>query len=327
MKRYLCYKTLLIVIGAICLNSCKKPAVGYLSDNVFYQVSNLVASQGVTTYSSSMQLNGSSSPMTVTLIGARNAATGEDVLDSLTKGRSIVTYLGTITKADTTVESLTKNLTTALKPALHVNSIGGRIELSAATSFIGAGTYELDVQVTNSAGTKIIKNACQITLQPVADPFVLVYRFMRYYNTTTAVYTDADGEMKVDIKYSPGEETHVNLKFMDKNGAYFNPSTGEAKRRSTTYPSLRDWTPYYPEVRSSTAFEYRIPSIGVAFPFFDTVTPGGSTWVDAGGSLSYYRLDSGATSNGQECRVTLSFKFLAAGTYDITCQMTGITRK
>ncbi|WP_442590010.1 hypothetical protein ACSBL2_01995 [Pedobacter sp. AW31-3R] len=330
MKRFLSNKVLLIIIGILILNSCKKPVEGFLSENVFYQISPFVAEQGITAYSAALQVDGSTAPISVSLIGARNAETGEDVLDSLIKPRSIPIFTGTILPTDTLLADLTKNISTDLKPALNINKIGGRIELSAATKYLPSGAYDIDIQVTNSSGTKIFKNACQIIFNAAENPYANVYKRLRVYTRADPAVVEGEptSEMGIDVRYTASATTQVILKFVDKNGVAFNPLTGDIKRWSSTFPTLKEWNPYYPEEVTSTGYTYTLPNIGIQFPYVSVVyLPGGGTWTDTGGANTYIRLDENSNVEGKRAQITSSWQFKASGTYEITYRLNGFTKK
>jgi len=319
----------LIVTGIFLLISCKKPAQGYLSSNVFYQVSPFVAEQGVTSYSAALQLNGSTNPTTVILIGVRESQTGKDMLDSLIKLRSIPVFTGTVLKEDTTLASLLKNISTDLKPALNINTIGGRIELSSATKYLPSGTYDIDIEVKNTAGTKVIKNACQISLVAPLNPYVIVYKRLRIYTKENpAVVESASEGIVVDVTYTASAVTKVIYKFVDQNGVAFNPATGQLKRFSAALPTMKEWAPYYPEVKTATTIEYTLPNTGTKFPYVEEVyLPNGLTYRDPGGALSYMTLDENANVEGKRAQITSSWIFKTSGTYEITFHLNGLTKK
>ena len=73
MKRNYIYSCLSIVAFMAVLYGCKKIDKGFISDYMYY--SPLTATQGNVTASKSLELDGSSSPVTVKLLSVRNSAT------------------------------------------------------------------------------------------------------------------------------------------------------------------------------------------------------------------------------------------------------------
>ena len=150
---------LLTTATAAIIIGCKKSEIGFLSDNVFYRSNPFVAEQGTVTYSAPMEVDGSTAPLTVTLLDIRDKEKGISVKDSLLKEREVTTFLGEITPADTSLAMVNAKLTKSMVKPFNINPIGGRIEMTSASRYIAAGTYVMDVAIENVKGRRVMKKS------------------------------------------------------------------------------------------------------------------------------------------------------------------------
>lgn len=311
------------IIGCIlsvllCGWSCTKIAEGYISDHLFYQVNPLEVSQGVTTYSSPIVSNGSTTPLTVRLIRIKNEQ-GEDVTQEFTTPQHIVTYRDELTWQDSTLAQLEAKLQDSLVTPFNVNTTGGRLEFSAATSYLPLGRYFVDVEVSNIKGTRTIENACEIILQPVENAYSIAYK--RISNDDGFSSTD-DADIIVTVTHEPGTEGSWNIyKFIDKNGELFNPQAGEITRRSRTSPFMDNWNPYYPVQFTDTALVQQMPNTGLPFPYFTTFVVGGATWTDTNARFDWMIPSGFLEETSLPLYGLISFQFYTSGTYTITTQV------
>jgi len=255
---------------ALFMACTKQPPQGYLGNKFFYLSSPFVGVKGRTTTSAPLQVDNSSLPITVNLTAIRSTSSSGKPTDALTKTYEIPVYLGEVTPADSTPELLAKKLGTAMYKPFNVNPNGGRLELSPATAFVDTGVYEFDIEVKNIRSTKAVKSVAKIQLTP-SVPFQLVRQFANSSApnqetvfttqaafTTTAVRTDGPNK--------------IIIRFVDKNGATFNPNTGQVFPRISTPANLRyafrQFAPYYTEEVTDTALVYKYPEKVPVFPLY-----------------------------------------------------------
>lgn len=322
---------LLLNILAITLMimACERPEVGYLSDHIFYNVNPFDVQKGVTTYSSTIVANGSTAPLHVELLTVKNED-GEDITEAFTEPGNIVTFAGTITWKDSTLEMLEAKLTDSLVTPFHINEIGGRLEFSAATAYLAAGSYQIDVQISNSKCAYAIEDACAINLTEVEDAYSMNYKRVQTNNDDdNGISQTADSYITVDVEYiSGGDKSMCIYKFLDKNGTLFNPANNEVKRRATNYPFFDDWNPWYELVVTDTAFVHQMPHFqGIDFPYFSELVVGGDTWSDASARYDWKIPKANIAELDRDLYGLISFQFHSTGTFIITTQLHQFTRK
>ena len=161
---------LLLATSTLLAWGCQKIVHGYLSDRIFYQVNPFVVQQGVTTVSSSLVADGSTEPLHVKVISLKDSL-GNDADSILNTPRNIVTYTGTLTPADSTIALLNAKLKDRYVRPFNIAEIGGRLQFTAATTYVPAGTYNMDLLVSNIRGSETLKNACQINITPLTNTY------------------------------------------------------------------------------------------------------------------------------------------------------------
>ena len=300
--------------------SCVKPEIGFLSDNIYYLPNPFVASKGSVTTSKPLQTDGSSGPISVKLLAVRNKQTGTSA-DQLLQEREIQVFTGTVTSADNTLELLNKKLTKKMVKPLNIAPIGGRIEVSQASEFVDTGSYQLDIEVANVRGTRVINNVVEIRLIGKKD-----YDLLSSSNTTSlpndeTTFTTVANGLPVTITYLPIGPNKIILKFIDKNGLPFNPKAGQVIRRGDR-PHFADLDPYYPEEKTDTALVFQYPA--VPFPMFTNLDKYGASFNSY---LNYYRIPYTANDKNLNYNPTVAFRVYSFGTWIITCQILTAARK
>lgn len=292
---------------------CCKPEEGYISDYMYYRPKVLVAMQGVTTASTSIELDGGTGPASVKLLEIRNKLTGKPAPE-FTKEYDVPQYLSQVTREDSTLELLFKKIALKPTPALSVNEVGGRVGLSPATANLDTGMYTLDVQVSNLKGTRIIRNAIDIHLVPMVSYSFNGAPFASHSNLGTE-----DGfitaETGVNVTRVPNGEDKIIIKFVDRTGKPFNPAAGEVVHRGDR-GNLAKMNPYYPEEKTDTALVYRYPK-KFPFPFLSSTN----------GFLSYYRVPGRFVDLNRNANVAFEFYINGPGTYILTVNLPFVNRK
>lgn len=313
-KNILWAAALLFVVAA-----CEKPEAGYLSDHIFYNTNPLMVQKGVTTYSTPIVANGSTAPLTVELLRVKNEA-GEDVTEEFTMERSIVTFNKPITYQDSTLELLHASLRDSLVTPFEINSIGGRLEFSAATSYLASGTYNIDIWVENLKDAYEIDDACEIQLISQTTTSAMNYKRV---TSEGGLYETSDSYITVDVEYiGGGLDSKCIYRFIDKNGEPFNPQAGEVRRRSRTSPFFDDWNPWYEIQLTDTAFVQEMPDYaGLEFPYFNDLVVGGSNWTDTSARYDW-RIPEGYIKDfNEDLWGLISLQYFARGTFIITTQL------
>lgn len=324
---------LFLVVSTVFFWSCQKIIHGYLSDRIFYQVNPFAVQQGVTTVSSSLVADGSTEPLHVKVLSLTDSL-GNDADSLLTTPKTIVTYTGTLTPADSTLGLFNAKLKDSLVSPFNIAKIGGRLQFTAATAYVPAGSYHLDLQVSNVRGERVLKNACTIQIVPLSTTSVINYKSFRTTDPTGTKdlvrYENNDAYMHVDIENTPSTDatSKIILKYVDKNGIPFDPSKGEVKVwdaitpiATTYFPSLHMWAPYYPIQNTDSAIIQQIPYVNLSFPYFD-LNPSNPA---AGGARIDYRISN--TSDNAMYHTVLVFALFTAGTYNITVHLNAIQHK
>ncbi len=301
-----------MIVGLIC---CEKPEVGYLSDNIFYKVNPFVVEQGTTTYSAAITANGSTSPLYVSLVDVRDAD-GNDASEALLTEQSIPIYTGTITKSDSTLELLYAKMSDSLVAPFNINNIGGRLEFSAATSYLDTGSYFVDVEVSNSKGSYIIEDAVEIQLQTAETEYEISYRSA----TTTPVGDETTynslSAPTVTVERDGSGGNYIYFMFKDVNGNFFVPSNNEIRTRSDR-PSFADWDPWYEPVKNDTAMIFQYPEVK-SMPVYSDMTLDGTAWSDG---ICYYRVNGNYVVGDEHVNPVFTINYNMTGTYYVTIQM------
>lgn len=305
------------------MTGCKKVQEGYISDNIFYLENPFYVQQGVTTTSSTIIGDGSTSPLHVKLLAVRDAL-GKNADSVLLKKDTILVYTGAVTYQDSTVAMLNAKLKDSAVAPFSVNSIGGRLQFTQATQYVDTGTYTIDVQVSNVKGQVTLQNACNIVITPQTTIDSIFYQAWTTSDAAGNFYSQSAGDMGLTITWDPNGAARIIYKWVDKNGTPFNPAAGEVIAR-TGRPTFRDWCPYYPEVKTDSTIEYQYPAGIPQMPAYSsTVISDGSGWS---GGICYYQVSRTHTDIGQNANtVSTILYYLTKGTYTVTYRLNTIGR-
>lgn len=320
-----------IVAGGVVLG-CNKPAPGYLSKVLVYNPKTLVATKGRVTTSAALIVDGSTSPINVTLSGTRNFYTRQGANDILLKKFEIPVYKGEITQFDTALAQITPKLGTASYPVFNVNNIGGRIEISPASTFVDTGTYEFDISVTNPAGSRDVPSVGVVRFVNAANPFDVTSQSVtsKPYNAETPSTTQSNFTLTVARTAGPNK---VVLRFLDKNGVAFNPKTQLIP--VIDRPALRNLAPYYPEEKTDTALVYQYPEKVPTFPLFQYTWVNSTTGAATNSQYTfYYRIPYTANDLNINIDPVIGFRLWpvpgeasVSGTFTVTMRLNFVARK
>jgi len=313
---------ILAVVAGIC-GGCKKQASGFLSDNLYYLENPFSVAQGVTTVSASMVADGSTAPMSVTLLGVREKKSGKSADDVFLKPQSMTVFSGNVTYNDSTPETLRAKLKDSLVAPFSINPIGGRLQFTGTTTFIPQGIYTMDVAVSNVRGTKTLSEVCDINILPTEYFVPTGSSYCYLIDTITQVR--ANFTPAVTATRNATGPAIITIKWVDENGKLFNPARGEVLARAGL-ASFQNWDPYYDVQLTDTAFVFPYPDKVPVFPVFNPAQIGSGVQADY---WCYYRIPAAYIAEpGQEYRLAFAFKLPnAVGSYNVTIKTIGGHRK
>jgi hypothetical protein len=311
------------VVSTIAILSCNKIKTGFISDNIYYNVNPFTVAQGNTAVSAGLVIDGSTTPVNVKLLAVRNMATGEDAAKYLLTKDTVRIYKGNVTADDSTLALLGAKLKDSTLAPFSVNNIGGRLQFTQASKFVPVGSYNIDLQVSNVRGTRILNNACKINVVG-SIPDTISYIA---YNHSDATYTNFVGfpasSLNIKVTYKPGGTDKIIYVWKDKNGKTWNPANGEIVGRPGR-PNFADFDPYYPVVKTDTSLEYRYPGGVPVFPVF--AIP--KAYPGFNGGPYYYSIKGSANDTGAPVNTTFTIGFyLTKGTFVVTTIVTDVARK
>jgi hypothetical protein len=298
----------LMLCAAGLLFCCQKMEEGFLSDNLGYRPNPFIAAQGVVAVSKAMDGDGSTMPLQVKLLEIRKIATGLPLDSEQLKPREVFAFTGAVSADDSTLALLNKKISKTMARPFEINSLGGRIELSAASGALEVGDYTFDVEVANVKGRKVLKNACTVQLTPRKYYEVLVQTLRTSTpNDESAPFIDVPGGLPVTIEKIADGPNKIIVKFLDKNGHPFNPAAGQLIKRGDR-PDMSSFDPWYPQEKTDTALVFEYPA-APQFPMFK---------IAGFDYLVYYRIPYTANSTGRNLNATFTILLYDTGTWTYT---------
>jgi hypothetical protein len=273
--------------------------------------------------SESLVANGSTTPLTVTLLGITDKATGKKADSLFLSPKLLQVYKRAVTYADSTVAGLRSKIADSMVAPFSINPIGGRLQFTGTTTYIPQGSYSLDVSVSNVRDTKTFNNICTINIVPT-EFFVQTGTAYGYLlDTITQGRTNTSPTLTATRNASG--DAKIIIKWEDADGKVMNPRNGEVLSRDGL-PSFQNWDPYYKVELTDTAFVYQYPDKVPVFPVFNPALVGSTTYTDY---WCYYKMPAKYVAEpGQEARVGFAFNFPnAMGTYYVTVHCGGVHKK
>jgi hypothetical protein len=296
---------------------------GYLSDSVYYLENPFTVSQGVTTTSSSLVTDGSTAPLHVELLSIKNLLTGVAVDSMFLKPDTIRIYKDAVTSSDSTLTLLNAKLKDSAVAPFSINNTGGRLQFTQATKYVTAGSYSIDISISNSRGSRVISNACEIdVISTIEDS--LFYKGYSYVDSTGNNWSyPSASALKITIARQEAGANKIIFIWKDKNGTIFNPSKGEVVPRNAR-PSFTDWDPFYTAVKTDTSIEYQYPAGVPQFPVFSTCF----NYPSFGTGIMYYQIPWKYTDIGLNVNpVSTIMYYSTKGTYYVTFVLSDIAHK
>lgn len=327
MKRVL----LFFSIGMVGLSflGCKKLPDGNLSPLVRYEVQSFQILQGRTQVFSALNSEGSTKPFSVKLLRVYNRETNEDVTTDFTKEYPVKIWTAFYDpKIDTTLELINAKRKEVMLAAITINSSSGQIQANPLTENLPLGKYKFDLEVSNTAGSRVyvgIGNFDLVTAPTFEIPTV---------SSTVAIKVGDESEFhvipnnssQINVSRISNLEDKIIVRFLDQNGAIFDPRTEIQKRPLTGInggflQTMEDYSLGYTVSSDRLVFQYAtVPfpliSLGNGFNYYYRIP---AEFVDYDASL-------GLPYNTYSCNVRFSFRAFVPGTYQIDIVVPGVVR-
>jgi hypothetical protein len=266
-------------------NSCTKYQNGFLSPYVEYAVNEFSITRGRVSASYSLITDGSDIPMHVKWLHFYDS-TGKIVDDLFTKKYQVTIWTAAYDpNTDKTFAAITAKRALDSLPPLVVNESNGTISANSGSLYLPLGTYSMDLEVSNSAGTQVLKNIMKIHVVDgkslEMDPEQGAFS-NSLLNAGAASGAGALGGPNGGVFYNGSNNPYdLNtvtrfadtpnifiLKITDRNGVPFNPRNGEVAKRPNSGlnpnpPFLQNLQDYAPDTfeATDTALILRYPLV------------------------------------------------------------------
>jgi hypothetical protein len=321
-------KLALTVLVVVALSACNTIPDGYIADTIVYTKNPFNVDAGGTTYSESPNLAGSSYPLKFELIDIRNEK-GE-VDSSIIKHRDLSVWTSAYDPVTDTTLALIQKKRKILpnQPTMQLLEASGQLLFTAATSQVTPGKYTLSMKMSNSAGTRILKDVVTVNLRNNPYTFSNLNHNIAATNSgwielggVSATDTKGVGITSATVKvtHDPKGPNKIHLVFKDKNGNPWNWKNSEMVKRGDR-PCLEYALPFVKGVFADTELVYDYPF--APFPFGATKTPDGNPWTGRFDYriLSDYVAIDGLTAGKWHCNLVFYFSFNFEGewTYELT---------
>jgi hypothetical protein len=271
---------LFIILGAFLLieifSGCTKVEKGFISPYQQYAVNTFTVIRGRIASSYTLINDGSSIPMHIKWTHIYDS-TGKIVDDIFSKEYPVAVWTAAYDpKTDLTFAAISAKRTIKNLPPLTVNEFNGTIQANSGTLNIPVGSYTMDLEVSNDAGTVPLKKIMQINVidGPSLEtaPEQGAFAAGRAKAGTAAVTYFYNGQNNPFVSYQINRYSDTPnvlvLKFVDRNGVPFNPKSGEIIKRpaaglNPNPPYLQNLQDYAPDTYQAldTALYLKYPLV------------------------------------------------------------------
>ena len=282
-----------IITGAILLLiacpgffiSCTKYGNGFLSPSIQYAVNEFSITRGRIAKSYSLITDGSSVPMHVKWVHIYDA-TGKIVDSLFSKKYPVAIWTAAYDPlTDKDYASIIAKRSVAELTPIVVNESNGTIEANSGTIYLPIGSYTMDLEVSNAAGTQVLKNIMKINiidgkpieLTPEIGSFSLSL-LIAGTGSGAGTAGGSNGGTLFNGNNNPFVEYTITrfadtpnvfiYKVMDRNGVVFNPKNGEIAKRPNSGlnpvpPFLQNLQDYAPDtyLATDTAMTLKYPLV------------------------------------------------------------------
>ncbi|SDC46378.1 protein of unknown function [Niabella drilacis] len=268
-------KALLVLLIAV-VAGCTKVDKGFLSPYVQY-ASDFTVIRGRVGKSYSLVTDGSSLPIKVKLLHIYNEA-GEIVDDVFKKAYPVEIWTERYDPlVDKSYAAIKAKQKTVDLPPITVNESNGTIESNAGTLYLPLGTYSLDLEVSNEAGSEVVQKIIKLKLVD-GDPVEITPQTGSFSasllvaGTASGAGTLFNGNNNPFVQYSITRTADTPnvfvLRVEDRNGVVFSPAKGEIAKRPNSGlnpnpPFLQNLEDYAPDTFTAldTAMVLRYPLV------------------------------------------------------------------
>lgn len=287
MKKITVLILLLIIIVSGIFTSCTKYGQGFLSPFVSYGVQNFTFIRGRIATSYALTTDGSSTPINASFVHVYDSATGK-IMDDVFLKKSLVTIWTSAfdPKTDLTyAQILAKRGVDSLAP-IEINQTSGAITSTPASINVPVGSYYVDINVSNQVGSQVLKNIMKLTVKDGAPLETTETYAGGLAGAFSAAAGPAGGSAFPIVFFNGNYNPFVNytvtrfadtpntviVKFTDKDGAVFNPKTGEVAKRPNSGlnpvpPFLQNLQDYAPDSYVATDTAISIKYAITPFPY------------------------------------------------------------
>lgn len=308
--------------------ACKKVDDGFLSDYIRYEELPIEVPQGRAYVSYALNPDGSNKPAKIKLLNVYDKETGQNVNEIFFKKYEISVWTAYYDpKVDTTLDMINDKRKDSLVYPISINESSGQLEANRASINLPLGTYEFDLEVSNSAGTKVYPKIGEFILKEAPafetpDPRTSVAMKVGEENSTVTLPGG-----RIEVKRI-GEEDKIIVKIVDKYGTPFNPEKGEIARRPTPGTGIGWLQTMQDYALSHTLFEDRMEfSYGVTpFPL-SSLGNGFNYYYRIPAKYVSYDESLGIADDTHSCNARFSFRAFFPGTYEITVIVDGVTKR
>jgi hypothetical protein len=308
--------------------SCKKVPDGFLSPNIRYEETPILVPQGIVKVSTALTLDGSAMPINVKLLHIYDRATGKVVDDIFTAKYPIKVWTALYDpKIDNTIEKINAKRKDSLVLPISINQYSGQLEANIATLNLPVGEYEFDLEVSNSAGSKVYPKIGKFNLNPAA-PYEIpgVGRHQAFKVGAETTIKELIPTV-ITVKKLSETPDQLIVRITDKNGVPFNAAAGEIARRPNAgnVPGFLQTMDLYSLTANNFADRMEFTYGTVPFPLASL----------GNGFNYYYRIptqfvdfDDPSLPDGQySSNARFSFRAFVPGTYEVTVKIPDVTHK
>jgi hypothetical protein len=358
---YLTAKGLFAGFAFSFMAGCTKYEKGFISPTIQYSVSTVTIIKGRVFNSNTLVPDGSSIPMNVKWVHIYDS-TGKIVDDLFQKKYPIEIWSSSYNAiTDTNFALIMAKRTKTELPAIVVNPLSGRVEANSGTYNLPSGTYTMDLEVTNTAGTQQLKKAMTMVFKEGAA--VETAPETGAYSAGTIVAGTATGGplffngqnnpfVKQTIERKADSPNEFILKFVDKNGLPFNPKNSEVIKRpngglNPTPKFLQNLQDYAPDtyVATDEAISIKFPltpfpiaSLGNGFNMYYLINTANvqidstASWTTNTPGVYYQGINDsryrGTYVNGRyDYSIRVPLRIQTPGSYVLTVQLLNTTRR
>jgi len=262
------------IIVTLFFSACTKYGKGFISPYLQYAVNQITITRGRIVSSYSLNTDGSDIPLQVKWTHIYDSS--GKIVDSIFKKEYPVPVWTAVydPNVDKTYAAIMAKRTIKNMPPIVVNEHNGTIEANPGTLYLPLGTYTMDLEVSNSAGTQQLKNIMKIVIKD-GKSFETTPETGAYSIGTLLANTATGGPLLFNGNNNPFVvETITRLadtpnviivRVQDKNGVVLNPKNNEIMKRPNS--GLNPNPPYLQNLQDYAPDTYRVTDTAMVLNF------------------------------------------------------------